>query len=149
MIYERTLETGIMKRIKHLLAIIAICMTGIASAKSDTTLCVQDTTHLLPFKSHQTVMLGDIITYTGHVHGSVGEQFTMNIVDNGVLRFIDAEIDYEQDQSLGLSGGDGAWKTYLYQATQVGESIITIQEIFRGEVISEKTIVIIVEKKKE
>jgi hypothetical protein len=137
-----------MKQIQHLLAIIAICMTGIASAKSDTTLCVQDTTRLIPFESHQTVMLGDIITYTGHVHGSVGEQFTMDMENKGVLRFIDAEINYEQDQSLGMSGGDGAWKTYIFQATQVGESVVTIQEIFRGEVISESSITVIVEEEK-
>ncbi|MDB2656565.1 hypothetical protein N9Y60_00770 [Crocinitomicaceae bacterium] len=137
-----------MKRLKFIAILAFLFIAGTVSAKSDTTLCVQDTTHLIPFKSHQTVILGDIITYTGHVHGSVGEQFTVDIDDNGVLRMIDTEIDYEQDQSLGMSGGDGAWKTYLFQATKIGESTITIQEIFRGEVISERTITVIVEEEK-
>ena len=137
-----------MKRLQFIAILAFLFIAGTVSAKSDSTLCVQDTTNLIPFKSHQTVFLGDIIEYTGHVHGSVGEQFTVDMKDNGVLRFIDTEIDYEQDQSLGMSGADGAWKTYLFQATKVGETTITIQELFRGEVISERVITVIVEEKK-
>ncbi len=130
-----------MKRFKHLLILVFVCISGMASAKSDS-LCVQDTISLIPFKSQETVMLGDVITYTGHVHGSVGEQVTIEIMEDSVLRFIDTEIDYEQDQSQGLSGGDGAWKSFIYQATKVGETTITIQEVFRGEVMQEHTITI-------
>lgn len=130
-----------MKRFKHLLVLVFVCISGMSFSQSDS-VSVIDTVSIIPFKGNQTVELGDIVTYTGHVHGSVGEQVTVRILNDSVLRFIDSEIDYEQDQSQGLSGGDGAWKTFTYQATTIGETTITIQEIFRGEIMQERTITI-------
>lgn len=134
-----------MKRFNHLLVLFFVCFAGTSIAQSDS-LCVRDTVNLVPFKKKEVVKYGDIITYTGHIHGSVGEQFTVDFEENGVLRFVDVEIDYEQDQSQGLSGGDGAWKTFIFQATNIGESTITIQEVFRGEVMSERSITVVVVK---
>ncbi|GAB5416400.1 MAG: hypothetical protein Crog4KO_10140 [Crocinitomicaceae bacterium] len=148
MISALFMETSNMKRINHLLVLVFICVSGLSFGQTDSISAV-DTVELIPFKGQETVYLGDVVTYTGHVHGSVGEQVSAQILEDGVLRFIDTEIDYEQDQSQGLSGGDGAWKSFVYHATKVGETTITIQEIFRGEIMQERTITINVIARRE
>ncbi len=125
-----------MKRLKFIPILIFLFIAGSSFAQT------RDTVELSPFKGADTLKLGQFLTYSGHIHGSVGEQVAVIISDESVIRLIDSEITYEQDQSEGLSGGDAAWKTFLFKAEKVGESKILVQEIFRGEIIQENTVVI-------
>ncbi|PWL28742.1 MAG: hypothetical protein DCO96_07930 [Fluviicola sp. XM-24bin1] len=138
MIYVPTLETTIMKRLKFIPIFILLLITGSAFAQE------QDTLDLDPLTGTDTLRVGQYLTYSGHIHGSVGEQVAVIVSDESMVQLIDSEITYKYDQSEGLSGADAAWKTFLFKAEKVGQTEIVVQEIFRGEVIQESTVVIVV-----
>lgn len=108
----------------------------------------QDTVKLIPLKDKEVIKLGQKIIYTANVHGSVGKGVKVFAEDNGVLQLIDTKFEYNKKQVEGMSGGDAATNSFIFEGTKVGEATITIQEIFRGEVKNEYTIVVHVIDKK-
>jgi hypothetical protein len=137
-------ETHTMKQFNFILVLVFASLSSFAMAQTNETSADQDTIGLIPFKGHETVILGQYVDYTGNVHGSVGIQVEVNYLNDGILKFIGSEVTYRSQESPMPPGGDSAYKSFLFQATEVGETTITIQEIFRGEIRQEFTIVITV-----
>ncbi|XOV67053.1 MAG: hypothetical protein ACFHU9_15615 [Fluviicola sp.] len=127
-----------MKQLHLIASFILMLFVGNAAAQS------RDTLELTPFSSSDTVHVGQIITYTGNIHGSVGEELEVYSSDEDIVQFIDSDIQYKKKQVPGMTGGDAAWKTFLFKAEKAGNTEMTIQEIFRGEVIQETRVVIMV-----
>lgn len=143
-------ETHTMKRFNLIPVLVFICLSSVAFAQSNETTAKQDTVGLLPFKAFETVVLGQYVDYTGSVHGSVGKQVEVNYLNDSILNFIGSEVTYRSQESPMPSGGDGGYKSFLFRATQLGETTITIQEIYRGEIQKEYTIkVTVVAAKKD
>lgn len=108
----------------------------------------KDTIQLLPFKGNETIELGQKIMYTAKIHGSVGIGAKVWEENNGVLKLVDSQFEYKQVQKPGMTGGDSAYETFIFEGTKVGKCTITIQEIYRGDVQNEYTIVVNVVAKK-
>ncbi|MFT6138478.1 MAG: hypothetical protein ACJAV5_002242 [Vicingaceae bacterium] len=108
----------------------------------------QGTVKLMPLKGKEVIKLGQKIMYTANVHGSVGKGVKVFAEDNGVLLLTDTKFVYNKEQVEGMSGGDAATNSFIFEGTKVGEATITIQGIFRGEVKNEYTIVVHVIGKK-
>ena len=142
-------ETHFMKQINFTLALIFACLSSFAMAQTNKTAANQDTVGLLPFKANETVILGQYVDYTGSIHASVGEDVELLFDEDGILRFLGSEVTYKNDVSPMPSGGDGGYKSFLFQATKIGETTLTIQEIFRGEIVREFTITVTVVAKEE
>ncbi|MCH2223729.1 MAG: hypothetical protein MK066_03090 [Crocinitomicaceae bacterium] len=108
----------------------------------------KDTIQLIPFKTKETIQLGQKLKYTGRVHGSVGSGVNVWEENNGVLKLIDSQFQYDHPQVKGMSGGDAGTKTFVFEPIKLGQSTITIQETYRGEIKNEfKIIVYVVDKK--
>jgi hypothetical protein len=103
---------------------------------------VLDTVRLIPFKGKETIRLGQILVYTASVHGSVGKAIDVSHDDTGALELIDTKFKFKKEQVEGMTGGDAATNSFIFEGIKVGKTTITIQEIFRGEVKNEFTIVV-------
>lgn len=108
----------------------------------------KDPVQLIPLKGKETIEVGQKLIYTASVHGSVGKSVKVWEENNGVLELVNSKFEYEKVQVEGMTGGDAALETFTFEGIKVGESTVTIQEIFRGEVQNEFTIVITVVDKK-
>lgn len=105
-----------------------------------------DTLSLSLFGGSDTVSVGQIIEFTGHVHSSVGKEIEVKVGRYRIVSFVDSEIVYKNDETKEMSGGDAAWKTFLFRAESAGQTKIIIQEIFRGEVTHEsETLITVIE----
>ncbi|MCR9171663.1 MAG: hypothetical protein NXI10_04175 [bacterium] len=127
-----------MKRLQLIATFVVLLAAGSVMAQS------QDTVALNPFTRMDTVQVGQIISYTGNVHGSVGEQLEVTSSDENIVEFIDSKIKYKKKQVPGMTGGDAAWKTFLFEAKEPGSANIEVQEYFRGELTDVFSIQIVV-----
>lgn len=138
-----------MKQFNFILVLVFASLSSFAMAQTNKTSADKDTIGLIPFKGHETVILGQYVDYTGNVHGSVGIEAEVHYLNDGILKFIGSEVTYKNHESPMPAGGDSGYRSFLFQATEIGETTITIQEIFRGEIRKEFTIVITVVAEKE
>ncbi len=92
----------------------------------------KDTLDVNELEANFTAKKGDIITYTGTQHASVGIGFEID-ADSKYLKYLKSEMTYEHDQETAGNGGDGGWVTYYYEVIAEGETKIHIRKDFRGE----------------
>ncbi len=83
-----------------------------------------------------TVKVGDQLTYSFEVHGSVGYSGAYKIDHEEVVMFADEKIKYHHPERMkeGMTGGDAATGTYVFKAKAPGTATITVDQLFRGEV---------------
>ena len=87
-----------------------------------------------PLASEVKIKKGEKAYYSGSVHGSVGETVHLFGQDSRVLDFITSDFVYDDPKKAKMTGGDAGTKYFYYKAKEVGETTITIEERFRGEV---------------
>ena len=90
--------------------------------------------------------VGEKAVYAGTVHGSVGTQKECWSGDETILKLIDKDFEYHKQPVEGETGGDRATETYTFEALAVGETTVTIQNWFRGDLEKESIVKIIVTK---
>jgi len=83
-----------------------------------------------------TVAKNDVFCYEGTVHASVGIAIGYEIKNNEIVKFHHDETLYKNKEAIkkGVTGADEATKILAFQALIIGETEVTIQEVFRGEV---------------
>lgn len=84
--------------------------------------------------SNITVKTGEIICYAGEVHGSVGSGLSYSIKDESIIKLNHETLKYNDESRKNMPGGDKATKTYAFKAIKEGETTLTVNEMFRGEV---------------
>jgi hypothetical protein len=84
-----------------------------------------------------SVSLGDKISYTGSVHGSVGTEKKCWSKNQVILKLIDTKFNYNKPLVDGETGGDSAKETYIFEALIEGTTEVVIQEWFRGDMENE------------
>lgn len=78
------------------------------------------------------IKIGDKIYYSGNVHGSVGETFSIST--SAGLELVDEYFEYDNPKKADMPGGDAATNTFVYQPKRKGEHTVYITEKFRGEI---------------
>jgi len=89
---------------------------------------------------------GEVLTYTGYVHISVGYWLEYKIGNEQTLQLKNSKVDYQNPENMraGMTGGDAANKTFYFEAIAAGETELQILKNFRGEIESQETWKIIV-----
>lgn len=77
-------------------------------------------------------------------HGSAGIGVGVTSKDSEVLEKINTHFAYHRVQVRGMTGGDKATRTHIFEAKKVGKTKMIIKEVFRGKVTNEYTIKIII-----
>lgn len=92
------------------------------------------------------ILKNEIFYYETTVHASVGIEVEYEIENTKIVQFHHEDISYKhkKDMEKGLSGADEATKTFAFKAKSRGTTIITIKELFRGDVKNTYTFKIIV-----
>lgn len=88
--------------------------------------------------------IGEKVSYTGTVHGSVGIQKECKSDDESVIKLIDKKFKYIQEPKEGETGGDRAKETYIFEGIAEGKATITIEDWYRGELESSRTVQVLV-----
>ena len=132
-------KTNIMKLLRFLPILIMLLLAGntLAQSKGKVTLS--------KLRSVDTVTVGTTLKYTGNVHHSVGETVEVASQNDSIVAYVDTDFKYNK-KYIGRrpSGGDAATRTFYFEAMAPGETTITIEEIFRGELENEYVITIVV-----
>lgn len=84
--------------------------------------------------------IGKKIIYIGSVHSSVGIEVDIKSSNEEVIKIYGGAKTYHNKLIPGHTGGDSATRTFTLEAMQKGESAITIQKVFRGEVENEQKV---------
>lgn len=80
--------------------------------------------------------VGDVLTYAGHVHGSVGNDMDYAIFDSAVVGYKGFDVVFEHPELLereGWAGGDSATGTYSFEAKKRGTTLVRLIHLFRGQ----------------
>ncbi len=101
---------------------------------------------ITPFTSEIELKIGEKVSYTGTVHGSVGIQKECWSKDESLLQLIHKKLKYNNKFAKGSAGGDRATETYIFKALEEGETTITIQDWYRGDMEIERTVKVIITK---
>ncbi len=86
--------------------------------------------------------VGQQVSYHYKKHDSVGFTAEYLISDKTKLQFVEDQTDYTHPENMGegMTGGDAATGLFIFQAAQPGETTLTVQHLFRGDLESEKQI---------
>jgi hypothetical protein len=91
--------------------------------------------------------VGDMLTYAGKIHGSVGFGLDYQIADTEIIGYQNFETRYHNPENMkkGWTGGDGATGTYFFAAKKAGTTIVRLIHLYRGEIEEQHDIEIIVQ----
>jgi hypothetical protein len=89
---------------------------------------------LTELKTNYDVKVGDKMTYSLSIHGSVGYQATVSVADAAITSQNETTFAYTDKSRSKMSGGDGGTRTYTFEAKFVGSTIILIEKEFRGDI---------------
>lgn len=83
----------------------------------------------------RTLHVGARDTYTVPVHGSVGSDATFATSDPAVVRIVETTIRYLHPENMapGMTGGDAAEKTVIFEGVAPGEATVKVNKNFRGQ----------------
>lgn len=86
-------------------------------------------------QSRAQLKLGERAYYRFHRHESVGFDAAYTIADLQVLHFVGEEEAYLHPERLqeGWTGGDEAEVCFVFEARALGQTQLTVQNLFRGE----------------
>ncbi len=110
--------------------------TSISEAKEVTIMPTisKDTIQLTPLETNYIVKVGQTLTYTANVHGSVGETTEVTAPNENTIKLTDTKHKYNHPEKSNMPGGDAATVTYLFDALQTGEGHVIVVDSFRGEI---------------
>ncbi len=95
-----------------------------------------------PLIGKYTISVGQEISYSANVHGSVGSSASASSTDNDILAFASREFEYEDEKRAEMPGGDAAHITFIFKAVKPGIATVIAQHMFRGELENEYEIII-------
>ena len=98
--------------------------------------------------SIERLSVGEVVYYTFHRHGSVGEDAEFEIENDEVLSHESSETEYihiEKMKKPEWTGGDAERGKWFFKALRPGSTKLTVRILFRFEVESECTVKIVVE----
>jgi len=106
--------------------------------------------NLQPPRTDYKVKEGQELRYSFTEHASVGNTGEFEIVDPSIIEFKEKALDYKLkiDESAGgirPAGGDEAKASFIFVAKKKGETKLKIKELFRGEVMEEWVMKVVVE----
>lgn len=92
------------------------------------------------------VKVGDTLQYMYFKHSSVGNEVDFIISDEKCIELSDNKIEYKYPEKMkpGWTGGDASNGVFIFKAISKGQCLLTLQNLFRGELEEEKKIKIIV-----
>lgn len=121
-----------MKNLILLIFLIAFTIPSIAQ-KNKKFKPEKDMVGISVIEGEYEMKVGDKFYYSGHTHGSVGEEFSLSY-DSDAFKQIDKHFCYDDPKKAEMSGGDGGTRTYTYQVLKKGEYTLVIKDLFRGDV---------------
>lgn len=129
---------------KYIIPILAIClsMNLMAQDKKKKFKPTKDMQSIQVLSGKMEIKAGTTIYYTGNVHGSVGETFSIS-ADSG-LKFVEEYFEYNDPKKAEMPGGDAATNTFVYKAEKPGTYEVRITDKFRGEVQNKYVVTITV-----
>jgi hypothetical protein len=82
------------------------------------------------------IHVGDLLQYSGYVHGSVGNNLDYELSENEVLAYQNYASYYHHPENMkdGWTGGDAATGTYIFEARKSGTARLVLLHLFRGSV---------------
>lgn len=96
---------------------------------------------LSPIKKELDLEKGDQITYTYSEHLSVGVTADFEIENALVLKHLETDTAYLNPEKMeeGMTGGDAANTTFVFEAISEGTTLLIIRKYFRSELEEEYT----------
>jgi hypothetical protein len=93
------------------------------------------------------IHVGDLLQYSGYVHGSVGNGLDYQLSQNEVLAYQNYTTRYHnpENMKLGWTGGDAATGTYTFVAQTTGTAHLVLLHLFRGQVEARHELDIVVQ----
>ncbi len=93
----------------------------------------------IDYEKNKSVQLqvGQIAYFPAPVHGSVGIGANIQSTEEQILQYVDGHNTYERVQIIGMTGGDRATYTFIFQALKAGKCHVVYKKNFRGKI--EKT----------
>jgi hypothetical protein len=87
----------------------------------------------------KTVERGTVLRYSFKSHASVGYGAEFEIGDPAVLKHLRTDMAYKNPENMknGMTGGDAATGTFVFEAIAPGTSTLRVIESFRGDPESE------------
>ena len=117
-----------------LLVLFIIIGVSLSAQKEEKFKATKDMKSIDALRGEIEVKLGTKIYYSGSVHGSVGETFSISA--DKELKFLKRYHEFDHPEKADMSGGDAATVTYVYETTEVGEFTVQIVKEFRGKVLN-------------
>ena len=128
-------QLSVMKKTLNLILILPFTLMIFNSCSNAKSIAKdKETVKISKLNKEYEVKVGTHLTYTGSVHGSVGNQFELTVENDDVISVENTEFVYNDKSKSHMSGGDGGKRTYFMKAKQIGESNIIIEESFRGQI---------------
>ena len=119
---------------KYLIFTFAIlCVSLSFSQKNKKFIPEKDMVKISLLPGEHTMKVGQKFYYSGHTHGSVGEQYSISC-QSSAFEQVDKHFVYDDIKKSEMSGGDGGTMTMVYQALKPGVYTVIIKDLFRGEV---------------
>jgi len=136
-----------MKKMKARLSILLLAVLAVSCASHKEVEKKQEMIQITSDTEKYELSVGQKISYTGTVHGSVGIQKECSSDDEAVVKLIDKDFKYVKPLVDGETGGDRATETYTFEAISEGKATITIEDWYRGELESKREVKISVANK--
>jgi pyruvate/2-oxoacid:ferredoxin oxidoreductase alpha subunit len=92
-----------------------------------------------------TIKTGQKISYTYKEHASVGITSTYSVDKTAILVYKELISDYKNKNREGLTGADEASITVIFEGSSKGKAVLTVKNMFRGNIEREFNITITVE----
>lgn len=146
--YVKIFKKRPMKILPSILFVLLILMIASCSSsdKITTPSKNKNSTLITPIKGNVVIKVGQLVHYTGRVHGSVGQTLEVKSRDESILKLKETDFEYDNPSKHDMPGGDGGEKTYFFEALKVGKTNVLVEESFRGEKTNTYEIEIVVEK---
>jgi hypothetical protein len=99
-----------------------------------------------PLVGKYTVSVGQQVSYTAKVNGSVGLSASAQSSEEEILAFDADELEFNDKKAAEMRDGAYAQRTFIFKAIKPGKATVIVQHMFRGELENEYEIVINVVK---
>lgn len=121
------------------------CSTAKSTTKTDSkTETSKSAIVISNLEKSYTVKVGQQLTYTANVHGSVGTACMATTNDENIVKLTDTKTNYNKPQVEGMTGGDAAKQVFTFEAKAAGTTKVVIKDYDRGTVTNTYEIEIIV-----
>lgn len=105
----------------------------------------KDMIEINPLSTKKIILkIGQKAYYQASEHGSVGIGVGVISKNSKVLNKTNTHFAYQRVQVRGMTGGDQATRTHIFEAKKVGKTKLIIRESFRGEITNKYVIKIII-----